>query len=341
MKHRLNIEEMYGVHRSMDPPGALPQQAGILNPNPPLRPTEIQIDVEFLNIDSASWTQLRQECHDDAARMEKRILEITRAAGKMHNPVTGSGGLLVGRVSALGSARATPLVGTRVCTLISLTATPLVLDRILNLNPSSEKLKVAGRAILFASSIFVPLPHDLRDEVCLGTLDVCGAPAWAAKIVRRGMNVVVIGGGGKSGMLVTAQAARSLGGEGRVLSLCWPPETVKAAEEAGGKAVAVDCTNPLAVARVVNEEFGEELADVVFVCANVPRCEGAAILACSDEGKIVFFSMATSFTAAALTAEGLGKSPEMVIGNGYTPGHAELALNLVRSESRLQEELAF
>jgi L-erythro-3,5-diaminohexanoate dehydrogenase len=47
--------------------------------------------------------------------------------------------------------------------------------------------------------------------------------------------------------------------------------------------------------------------------------------------------MATSFTAAALGAEGVGKDVNMVIGNGYTKGHAEMSLNLVREYPKLKE----
>jgi L-erythro-3,5-diaminohexanoate dehydrogenase len=42
--------------------------------------------------------------------------------------------------------------------------------------------------------------------------------------------------------------------------------------------------------------------------------------------------MATSFTAAALGAEGVAADVTMLIGNGYVPGHARLALDLVRAE---------
>lgn len=329
--------ERFGIHRSLDPRGALPQQARVLDARSPLRSGEMAIEVEYLNIDSASWRQLRDSCGDSAAAMATRIEEIVASAGKMHNPVTGSGGLLVGRVSELGEGRVEPTVGTRVASLVSLTLTPLVLDDIVSLDPASEKVRVAGRALLFESSNYAEMPDDLPDEVVLGVLDVAGAPAWMARLARPGTKVAVIGAGGKSGMLSAAQAARSAGPEGRVLGLCWPETTAAAAKEAGAEAVVVDCTDPVAVHDAVRGAFGGELADLVFVCANVARCEGGAIMACRDGGRVVFFSMATSFTAAALTAEGLGKHCEMTIGNGFVPGHAQLALDLVRSEPRLRD----
>ena len=73
-------------------------------------------------------------------------------------------------------------------------------------------------------------------------------------------------------------------------------------------------------------------ADVTVVCVDVPGCEGGAILATAEGGTVIFFSMATSFSAAALGAEGLAADVTMLIGNGYVPGHAELALDLLRTE---------
>ncbi|HYY44048.1 MAG TPA: L-erythro-3,5-diaminohexanoate dehydrogenase [Actinomycetota bacterium] len=332
--------ERFGTHRVLEPVGVLPQQARRLDAASPLRPDEVAIDVEFLSIDSASWTQLRDEARGDPSKMATRIQDIVASAGKMHNPVTGSGGMLVGRVASLGEHRTTPAVGTRIATLVSLTLTPLVIDEILQLDPATERVPVKGRAILFGSGIYAEVPEDLPVETVLSVLDVCGAPAWAGRLCEPGMKVAVIGGGGKSGMLVCAQASRSVGEDGRVLALCWPPDTVDAAKSAGAEAVAVDCTSPVAVLEAVAELFDGELADLVFVCANVPGCEGGAILSCDDGGRVVFFSMATSFTAAALTAEGLGKSCEMTIGNGYVPGHAALALDLVRSEPALLERFS-
>ena len=333
------MKERFGIHRSLDPPGALPQQARVLDTSMPLRAGELLIDVEYLNIDSASYRQLREQAGGDGAVMAALIKGIVRTAGKLHNPVTGSGGMLVGRVAELGPGRAGPPVGTRIATLVSLTLTPLVLDEIVALEPDSEKVTVRGRAILFASGAYCEVPSDLPDEVVLGVLDVCGAPAWMARLARPGMDVVVLGAGGKSGVLACAQALRSVGPEGRVLGVCWPEDSAPAAKDAGAETVVADATDPLALYEAVSSSLGAE-ADLVFSCTNVPGCEGGALLVCRDGGTVVFFSMTTSFTAAALTAEGIGRTCDMLIGNGYVPGHAELALGLVRANPRLAARLA-
>lgn len=93
--------------------------------------------------------------------------------------------------------------------------------------------------------------------------------------------------------------------------------------------VVADARDPVGLAEAVAKAGGP--ADVTVVCVDVPGCEGGAILATKPGGTVIFFSMATSFSTAALTAEGLAADVTMLIGNGYVPGHAELALNLIRT----------
>ncbi|MGC2633030.1 MAG: L-erythro-3,5-diaminohexanoate dehydrogenase, partial [Candidatus Cybelea sp.] len=60
-----------------------------------------------------------------------------------------------------------------------------------------------------------------------------------------------------------------------------------------------------------------------------------SILCTRTGGTIYFFSMSTSFTAAALGAEGIGRDVTMIIGNGYTKNHAQIALQTLRDRPEL------
>jgi len=80
-----------------------------------------------------------------------------------------------------------------------------------------------------------------------------------------------------------------------------------------------------------------KLADVVINCVNIPNTEMASILMCRDRGIVYFFTMATSFTKAALGAEGVGKDVDMIIGNGYCKDHAEITLNILRESEKIRE----
>jgi L-erythro-3,5-diaminohexanoate dehydrogenase len=95
--------------------------------------------------------------------------------------------------------------------------------------------------------------------------------------------------------------------------------------------VVADARDPLGLRDAVASAGGP--ADVTVVCVDVPGCEHGAVLATADGGTIIFFSMATSFSAAALGAEGLAADVTMLVGNGYVPGHAAYAMDLLRSDA--------
>src|SRR6266516_2401830 len=288
-----------------------------LDPSPRLWPDEVRVRVERLNLDAASFRQLREATGGAAADMRAEVCGIVAERGKMQNPVTGSGGMLTGVVEEAGPGSPLGLApGDRIATLVSLSLTPLVItDGLAGWDGRSEQVPCQGHAILFGRSIATVLPADLPGPLALAVLDVCGAPALTSRVVGQaalaagpgavGPVVAVLGAAGKSGSLSAAAARRA--GAGRVIGVV-PGDADAATLRAGG------------------------LAAVTVVCVDVPGCEGGAVLDTADGGTVIFFSMATSFTAAALGAEGAAADVTMLIGNGYVPGHARLALDLVRCE---------
>ena len=326
----------YGLDRVVAPAGVLPQQADRLDPSPPARPGEALIDVERLNLDAASYHQIREEQGGQPDRMRSRVMEIVRERGKMHNPVTGSGGMLIGTV--LEAPDRTDLrEGDRIATLVSLTLTPLSIDDISSWDGSGEQIPVTGRAILFRSGAYAHLPEDLPDRLALAVLDVAGAPAQVARLAEGRGTTIVVGAGGKSGLL-SMVAAR--GRSESVVGVVPTEDEVGTLRELGFDDVVVaDARDPVAAMAAVRAGLGGDehgQADLVVNCVNVPGTEAASILLARDGGTVLFFSMATSFTAAALIAEGVGKDVALLIGSGFVPGHADLALGMMREHPGLR-----
>jgi L-erythro-3,5-diaminohexanoate dehydrogenase len=323
-----------GLHRVIKPAGVLPQAAWQLDNGPDIWPDEVRVRVERLNLDAASFRQLRDATGGRPAAMRAAVLEIVADRGKMQNPVTGSGGMLTGVVDEAGPDSPLGLAaGDRIVTLVSLSLTPLAItDGLARWDGRAEQVPAAGHAILFGRSIAAVLPGDLPAELALSVMDVCGAPALTERVVSNASAplVTILGAGGKSGSL-SAAAARRAGARG-VLGVV-PTEQEAAAVRAAGLAdqvVIADARDPVGLAAAVRSAGGP--ADVTVVCVDVPGCEGGAVLATAQGGTVIFFSMATSFSAAALGAEGMAADVTMLIGNGYVPGHADLALDLIRAE---------
>jgi L-erythro-3,5-diaminohexanoate dehydrogenase len=324
-----------GLHRVLEPPGVLPQAAWRLDPGPAIAPDEVRVRVDRLNLDAASYRQLREAYAGDPDKIRAAVLDIITTRGKMQNPVTGSGGMLTGTVEETGPDSPLGLSpGQRIATLVSLTLTPLAItDGLAGWDGLSEQVPCQGHAILFARSIAAVLPGDLPVPLSLAVMDVCGAPALTSRTVKKGAVVAVIGAAGKSGSL-SAAAARQAGAS-RVIGIV-PHEaeadllrSLPAPESPLADAVVIaDARDPVTLAAKVEAAGGP--ADVTVVCVDVPGCEGGAILSTRQGGTVIFFSMATSFSAAALGAEGMAADVTMLVGNGYVPGHADFALGLIR-----------
>jgi L-erythro-3,5-diaminohexanoate dehydrogenase len=384
-----------GLHRVIDPPGVLPQAAWRLDASPAIAPDEVRIRVDRLNLDAASYRQLREAYSADPDKIRRAVLDIITTRGKMQNPVTGSGGMLTGQVEEAGPASPLGLTpGQRIATLVSLTLTPLqITDGLRHWDGQSEQVPCEGHAILFARSIAAVLPDDLSAELSLAVMDVCGAPALTSRVVKKraaateraevtegagvtegaevtersvvtdGSVVLVVGAAGKSGSL-SAAAARQAGaakiigvvpneaeanllrnpattqdggGEGAATDVRPRPATQPAPPQSPlvDEIVIADARDPVGLAGRVEAAGGP--ADVTVVCVDVAGCEGGAILSTKQGGTVIFFSMATSFSAAALGAEGLAADVTMLVGNGYVPGHAAFALDLIRTTPSVRQ----
>jgi L-erythro-3,5-diaminohexanoate dehydrogenase len=130
-----------------------------------------------------------------------------------------------------------------------------------------------------------------------------------------------------------------VGRAGRVIAI---EPFARAAEELRALKVCdevleIDATDPLAVRAGVEKATRGKMGDIVINVASVPDTEVSALLSSTDKGKVVFFSMATSFTKVALGAEGIASGAALIFGNGYYPNHSRFALDLLRKEKSLRE----
>lgn len=332
----------YGTHRVIEPKGVLTQAAyKIDNDMDKLYSNEIICDVISLNIDSASFTQIEEACGGDEKKIGEMILGIVAERGKQQNPVTGSGGMFIGKVAYIGEdLKDRDLkVGDKIASLVSLSMTPLRIDKIKAIHKDIDRVDIEGKAVLFESGIYAKLPDDMSEALALAALDVAGAPAQARKLPKEGDSVLILGANGKSGVLCGYEAMKAVGPKGNVVGVVRNPAQVAALEELGvyNKVIVASATEPVAVLEKALEANGGKEYDLSICCVNVENCEMSAILPVRDDGIVYFFSMATSFTKAALGAEGVGKDVTMIVGNGYTKNHAEITLNVLRENEKLRK----
>ncbi|HZU70745.1 MAG TPA: L-erythro-3,5-diaminohexanoate dehydrogenase [Ktedonobacteraceae bacterium] len=333
-----------GVHRVIEPGGTLPQPAWKLDNTPIARPSETLVNVHALHIDSASFTQIAIACDRDSTRIRKHILDIVAQRGKMHNPVTGSGGVLIGTIQELDEVFGKThglAIGDTIVSLTSLSWLPLYLETIFAIHPERCEVEVRGKAIFFRGNPVSKLPGDLPQSIVVAALDVAGAPARVSTLVSPGMRVTVLGAGGTAGLLTLCAIRQKFGRNGQIIAIEYSEKALRDIETLKVADVLVqgDATCPLELVERVRTACGKSdyQAHLAINVVNVPNTEFATILLTRADGRILFFSMATSFTVAALGAEGMARQVEMHIGNGYMPDHGGVALQLLRDYPGLRE----
>lgn len=332
----------YGTHRVIEPEGTLPQPALKISNDMTIFDNEILIDVDYLNIDSASFSQLKEEAKGDLKKIKEKILGIVEKQGKMQNPVTGSGGMLIGNVEKIGSDLKDKInlkIGDKIATLVSLSLTPLRIDKILSINPNIDRVEIEGKAILFESGIFAKLPKDMEDTLALAVLDVAGAPAQVKHLVKSDNTVLILGATGKSGLMCSYVGKSLVGKKGKIIGQARNESRARFLRNTKffDEIIIADVLKPLEVLEETLKVNNGQEVDLAINCLSIPDTEMSSILPVRDGGTVYFFSMATSFTKAALGAEGVGKDVTMIIGNGYTKNHAKIALDVLRESSTLRK----
>lgn len=332
----------YGIHRVIEPKGTLPQAALKISNDMNIASNEILINVQALNIDSASFSQIEKAANGDEVVIKSTIMNIVNKSGKMQNPVTGSGGMLIGTIEEIGSDLINKIalrIGDKIATLVSLSLTPLKINNIKKIYKKIDRVEIDGKAILFESGMCVKLPEDLSENLALAVLDVAGAPAQVSKLVQKGDSVLILGAFGKSGILCCYEAKKKAGENGKVVGLVAFKSDKEALIKTGfcDEVILADATNSIEVLDSSLFANGGKEYDITINCVNVTNTEMSTILPVKNEGIAYFFSMATNFTKAALGAEGVSKDIKLYIGNGYTKGHAAIAMNELRESSILRE----
>jgi L-erythro-3,5-diaminohexanoate dehydrogenase len=322
-----------GGHRSMEPAGALPHLATRLDADAPLGAHEAFLDVELLNIDATSYRVIRDRAGADPVRMAALVREVVADRGKLQNPWTGSGGVLVGRVDEAGDLSPVTgmAIGSRVVPLVSLIALPLRLDDVGPVDPSTPQVPARGRAVVTGRMPVAEVPDDLPLDVALTAFDVYPV-AWHVRDRARPGDHVLVLGAGHAGLLAAAAGTEQVGPVGRVTVV----DTSEAAlgrlvtVAPGARAVRADATDAAAVVRALDDD-GAGPSDLTLVCASAAGCEGTAILTTAPDGTVLFFSTATTFPAAALGVDALGTTVSLVIPNGCTPDRGGYTLDLLRA----------
>ena len=337
----MESETRYGIHRVLEPKKVLPQPAWKIDNTMNVNESEALIEVKTISINSSSLRQICTENENDITKIREMVMKIVELRGKLHNPVTNTGGILYGQVKKIGEKYeniSNIKVGDYVIPLVSLSMIPLKINKIHNIDIKSSQLQVDGEAILFSSFPIATTYDDIKVEHLITLMDEAGSCIESYKLANNGDKVLIMGANGKIGLLCAFAVREKIGRTGEITGIVYSRESKDLLEKYNifDKVYMCDATNTIESYNSLKlNERG--LYDLTINCINTFGTEAFSILSTKDNGTIYFSNLTINYNTTCLTAEGIGRELAIIPYKGYVFGHADYTINIFRKYSELRE----
>ena len=328
----------YGFQRVLEPKHVLPTSAWRLDNSRYLMPGEIRIDIKRIHIEGTSFREICLEGGYVDERIKQKIMDIVIRRGKLHNPVTDTGGLLYGVVSEIDPDYPNKKgfkVGEEVICNASLASIPLGIDEILSVDRAFGQIEVEGYAIISGEMPIIRKPEDLPIKLLMYTLDESGTIYRISSNAVGKKRVLVVGSNLLSNLLFGAAIRKVARDDARIVCLLdhktdavlKGPGIDRLTKEVFSEVHYVDILRPLECIETIS---GEELFDLSVNCVDIIGAETINILATKNGGTVVFANLITNYNIALYITEAISRQLDIRCADGYLEAYDEFDFELVR-----------
>lgn len=328
----------YGAIRVLEPKFVLPTVAWKLDNNRKIYPNEMRIDVKRIHIERTSFKEICLEANDNDQRIIQKIMDIVIRRGKLHNPVTDTGGVLFGQVSEIGAEYLNPKglsSGDEVICNASLASIPLYIDKIISIDRAFGQIEVEGYCIVRNHLPVIRRPVDLPIPLLLFTLDESGTIYRVSSTAVGKKKFLVVGNNLLSNILFGVAIRKVAGDSAQIVCLLdRKTDTVlkgasidKLVSQVFTSVHSVDILKPLECL----DQIGGDLAyDLSVNCADITGAETINILATKSGGTVVFANLINNYNIALYITEAAAKQLDIRCADGYLEAYDEFDLEIVR-----------
>ncbi len=336
-KGEIMLEE-YGINRVMEPKAVLPPSAWRLDNRRDIEPGEIRISVRRIHLEATSFKQISLECSNDEEKMRRKILDITLQRGKLHNPVTNTGGMLYGVVEEIGSEYPNEKnlkVGDEILCNASLSGIPLSLAAVGEIYRAYTQVEAEGYAIAFGKIPLIRRPAGLPVDLLLFALNESGTLYRVGREAVGKKNILVVGNNMMMNLLFGYAARKMAGGEAEIHCLLDSKTDIAIRgrsfealmKEVFDQIHHVDILKPVDCIRQLNAEGGFDLS---VNCADIPGAETVNVLATRSGGTVIFANFINNYNIALYITESTSRQLNIICAEGYTEAYDEFDIQMVR-----------
>lgn len=328
----------YGHERVLEPKHVLSTSAWKVDNNREIKPNELRIALRKLHIENTSFKQICIEANNNPQKIKDRIIDIVIRRGKLHNPVTDTGGVVYGVVEEIGSKYNNEKglqVGDEVICNASTAAIPLYISRITNINMAYSQVDAEGYAILFDDFPVVKPPEGIPINLLLFAYDESGTLYAVNQEAKGKMHFLVVGNNLLTNLLFGIAVRKATGPDAQVVCLFDKRTDImfkgKQIDELLNTTFTeihfVNILRPLECLQKLN---AEGLYDMSINCADIPGAETINILATRYGGTVFFANLINNYNIAVYITESISRQLSLRCAEGYLETYDEFDIEIIR-----------
>ena len=354
------MDNSYGIKRVIEPQHVLSTSAWKVDNNREIYPNEIRVVIKKLHLESTSFKQICIESNNNIDKIKDRIIDIVIKRGKLHNPVTDTGGLLYGTIEKIGEEynnKEGLQVGDEIICNASLAAIPLYISRITKIDLAYNQVDAEGYAILFNEFPIVRRPEGVPLNLLLFAFDESGTMYTVSKCAKGKKNFLVVGSNLLTNSLYGFAIRKVAGPDARIVCLLDNKSEVMVK----GKSIELLLNNVFTEKYYVNilkpmecmESLKmDSLFDLSVNCADIPGAETINILATKSGGTVCFANLINNYNIALYLTEAISRQLDIRCADGYLEEYDEFDIKIVQdlapfleravvTEKKIEDNIAY
>ena len=337
----------YGIKRVLEPQHVLPTSAWKLDNNRNIYPDELKVSIKRIHLEGTGFKQICTESNDDEKKIKRAIIDVVIRRGKLHNPVSDTGGLVMGTIEEIGAEYDNWQdfkVGDLVICNASAASIPMHIENITFIDRAYNQVEANGYVIVHNKIPLVKAPEGVSSDMLMFAFDQSGTLYRLKTLLGGKSKFLIVGNSMLTNLLYGYVIRRELGKDCEITCLLDKKTNTRIA----GKGIdaliknVFDEVNYLDILRPVEcmARLGaESYYDLSVNCAEIPGAETINILATKPGGTVLFANLINNLNIALYITESISKSLDVRGAEGYLEGYEDFDIELVEELSMYLKDM--
>ena len=339
----------YGLERVLEPKYVLPTSAWKLDNSRNIYPNEMLLSIKRIHLEGTSFKQICTEVNYNEEKIKQTIIDIVIRRGKLHNPVTDTGGLIFGQVEKIGESfesQGGVKAGDEIICNASLASVPIYIEKITAIDYAFNQIEVEGYAVVHDRIPLVKVKPGIPLNLLLFALDESGTLFSLNKLAEGKVKCLIVGNNMITNLIFGYVLRRKLGPEGEITCLLDRKTGIQITGGGIDRLVSLvfnqihylDILKPVECLEKLN---AESLFDLSVNCAEIPGAETVNILATRPGGTVLFANLINNLNIALYITESISKTLEVHGAQGYIEGYDDFDVRIVSEIAAYFENASF